>query len=145
MFCYFFRIFYYESGKDETKQYLLFSLLLSLFQPILAWNEAMKEFFNFLIFFDIFLEFSIMCLVRTKRNDNFYFLTVSWFSNRFCIEIKPWWYFLIFFNFVAIFLEYSIMRRVRMERNDNFYYFYGLRCYFFGIFNYGSGRNGSEQ
>ena len=103
-YCYFFVIFYYEPGKDEMKWYFLFSLFLSLFLPIYSSNEAKKEFFNFLTFFAIFLEFSIMCFVRTKRNDNFYFLTVSWFSCRFWIEIKPWWHFLIFFNFIAIFL-----------------------------------------
>ena len=88
-FAIFFEIFYYASGKDETKLYFLFSHFLILFQPILAWNEAIKVFINFLNFFAFFFEFSIRRLVRTKGNDNFYFLSVSWFSNRFWSEIKP--------------------------------------------------------
>ena len=48
---------------------------------IMAWNEAIVVFFNFLNFFPIFLEFSITRRVRTKRNDNFYFLYFSSFSN----------------------------------------------------------------
>ena len=40
----------------ETKQNdnFLFSIFLSLFQPILAWNEARMVFFNFFNFFAIF-------------------------------------------------------------------------------------------
>ena len=47
-----------------------------------------RNFLIFWIFFAIFLEFSIMCLVKTKGNDNFYFLAASWFSYRFWIEIE---------------------------------------------------------
>ena len=45
IFFYFFGIFYYSSGRKETEQYFLFSLFLSLFQPILAWNEAVMVLF----------------------------------------------------------------------------------------------------
>ena len=68
-------------------------------------------------FVAIFLKVSITRRVRTKRYDNFYFLSFSAFSNLF-------W------------LEWS---------HKGIYYFYGFCCYFLGIFNYGSGRNGSEQ
>ena len=88
-FCYFFGIFYYALGKDETKRQFLFSLFLSLFQPILARNEPIKVFFSFLNFFAIFLEFSITRRVRTKRNRNSYFLSFSAFSNRFWLEMNP--------------------------------------------------------
>ena len=47
-FCYFFGIFYFESGRNETERKFLFSLFLCLFQTILAWNEAIMIFFNFL-------------------------------------------------------------------------------------------------
>ena len=132
MFCYFFGILCDMSGMEETKGEFLFSLCLIIFHPIFAWNDAIMVFFNFSNFVAIFLKFSITRQVRTKRYDNFYFLSVSWFSNRFWIGIKPRWYFLIFFNFIAIFLEFSIMRRVRTERNDNFYFvsFLGFLTYF---------------
>ena len=117
-YCYFFGIFYYASSKDETKQYFLFSLsqsfptyflfslFLSLFQPILAWNEAIKVFFNFLNFFAIFLEFSITVRVRTKRINSFFFLFFSVFSKLLWLEKKPktnFWIFWIFLLFFWIF------------------------------------------
>ena len=89
-FCYFFGIFYYASGRDETKRYFLFSLFLSLFQPILVSVEAIKVFYNFLNFFAIFLEFSITPRVRTKRNDIFYLLFFSAFPNLYWFQMKPW-------------------------------------------------------
>ena len=63
------------------------------------------------------MEFSIRRWVGTKRNDNFYFLYFSAFSNLFWLEMKPQWYFLIFWFFF----------------------------FFFGIFYYPSGRNGTER
>ena len=51
------------------------------------------EFFNFLNFFAVFLEFSITRRVRTKQNDNFLYLSFVAFSNLFWIEMKPQWYF----------------------------------------------------
>ena len=89
-FYYFFGIFYYASGKDETKRYFLFSHFLILFQCILAWNEAIKVFFNFSNFFAIFLEFSITRQVRTKRNDIFYLLFFSAFPNLYWFQMKQW-------------------------------------------------------
>ena len=68
IFCYFFGIFYYALGRNETERKFLFSLFLSLFHPILAWNEAIMIFFNFLNFVAIFLEFSIMRCVGTEWN-----------------------------------------------------------------------------
>ena len=56
-FCYFFVIFYYALGRNETEQQDLLSLFLCIFQPILALNEAIMAFFNFFNFFAIFLEF----------------------------------------------------------------------------------------
>ena len=68
------------------------------------------------------MEFYITRPVGTKRNDNFYFLSFSSFSNLFCFEMKPQQYFLIFFNFLAILLEFSITCRAGTERNHNFYF-----------------------
>ena len=95
--------------------------------------------------FAIFLEFSFTRWVGTKRNDNFYFLYFSAFSNLFWLEMKPQWYYLIFFVFLlfffwnflllvvfernvkaiiffAIFLEFSLTRQVGTKRNNNFYF-----------------------
>ena len=58
-------------------------------QPILAWNEAIMVFFNFLIFFSLFLEFYISRRVGTERKDNFYFRSFSCFSKLFWLEKKP--------------------------------------------------------
>ena len=119
-FCYFFRIFFYSSCRNEMELKFLFSLFLIHFQPILVWNEAIMVFF--LIFLNFFFKFSITRQVRTKRNDNFYFLSFSAFFNLFWLEMKPQPYFLIFFNFLAILLEFSTTRQVGTERNDNFYF-----------------------
>ena len=56
-FCYFFGIFYFALGRNETERQYLLSFFLGLFQPILALNEAILAFLNFLNFFAIFLEF----------------------------------------------------------------------------------------
>ena len=71
-------------------------------------------FFKFLNFFATFLEFSITRRVGTKFNDNFCFTSFSAISNLFWLQMKPQWYFLIFWNFL------------------------------FGIFDYVSGRNWTE-
>ena len=85
----FFGIFYYALGGNETERQYLFSFFLGLFQPILVLNEAIPEFFNFLNFFAIFLEFLIMRQEGTKRNDNSYFLSFFTFSKLFWLEIMP--------------------------------------------------------
>ena len=65
-----------------------YSLFLGISQPILAWNGAIMVFFNLFNFFAIFLEFSPTRQVGTKRNNNFYFLPLSAFSNLFWFEKK---------------------------------------------------------
>ena len=85
----FFGIFYFLSGKNGTERQFLFFLFLGIFQSILAWNEAIMVSFNSMNFFANFLEFSITLWVRTKRNDNFYFLSSLTFSNLFCLEMTP--------------------------------------------------------
>ena len=54
-FYYFFGIFYYASCRNGTDRQFLFFILLGIFQPILAWNEAVMAFFKFLNFFWNFL------------------------------------------------------------------------------------------
>ena len=97
-------------------------LFLSVSPIILAWNEAIIVFYNFLNFFAIFFEFSITHRVGTKWNDNFCFPSFSAFFNEFWIEMKPQWYFFNFLKFFPIFLEFSITRQVGTEYDDNFYF-----------------------
>ena len=52
----------------------LFSLFHGILQPILAENEAVVVFFNFLNFFAIFLEFSISRRVGTEQNETTIFI-----------------------------------------------------------------------
>ena len=84
-FFFFFRIFYYALRRNEAERQYLFSFFLGLFQPILALNEAILEFFNFLNFFAI-LNFASG---REERNYNFYFLPFSASFDLFRPEIEP--------------------------------------------------------
>ena len=85
-FCWSFQL---RVGQERNVMIIFFSLFLILFQPILAWNEAIMVLFSFSNFLAIFLEFSITRRAGTKRNDNFYFLSFSSFSNLFPLEMKP--------------------------------------------------------
>ena len=100
----------------------MFSPFLGLSLLVLAWREALMVFCNFLIFFAIFSEFSILGQGGTDTNDNFYFLSFSAFLNLFWFEEKPLYCFLIFRIF-SIFLEFFITSRVGIDRNDNFFFF----------------------
>ena len=88
-FCYFFGIFYYALGRNETERHDLLSLFLGIFQTILALNEAIMVFFNFLNFLAIFFEFYIRRQVATERNDNFYFLPFTPSFNLWWLEMEP--------------------------------------------------------
>ena len=87
---------------------------------ILKWATII--FLNFLNFFSIFLEFSFMRRVITKRNDNICFPSFSAFFNVFWLEMKPQWYSFNFFKFLMFFLEFSITRHVGTEQDDSFYF-----------------------
>ena len=117
-------------------------------------------------FFAIFLEFYLMRQGGKKRNNNFYFLSPSFFQ-----PILSWNHaimvFFNFLNFFAIFLEFSITHWVGTKRNYNFYFlsfstFYILFWlemkpqwyyliflffffFFFWIFYYPSGMNGTDR
>ena len=90
-FCYFFGIFYFASGRNETERLFFYSLFLGIFQPISGWNDATPVFLNFLNFFCYFFEIFSYAYGRnrTERNENFYFLSFSSFSNLFSLEMKP--------------------------------------------------------
>ena len=96
-------------------------LSLSLFHPILAWNEATIVFFDFFEFSSLFFEFSITSPIGRERKDNFYFFSFSAFSNLFCHEMKPQWYFFYFFLFFCIFLL-----RVGWERNGTTIFIFSI-------------------
>ena len=112
----------------------------------------------------IFYEFCIMDGIGAERNDNFYFLSFSFFSTLFWLQKKPQRYFIIFWFSFVIFLEFSITLRVRTKQNDDFYFlflslvqpilagndailvlrqFFDFFYYFFGIFYYA--RVGTER
>ena len=91
---------------------------------------------------------------RNVRNDNFYFLPFSSFSNLFWHEMKPEWYFWIFCHFFGIFC-YSSGRNGTIIfvftlsqhfppyfawkwSHDGIFSFFEFFCYFFGIFYCGS-------
>ena len=128
MFCYFFKIFNYVSGRNTSERFF-FSIFLSLSHPILAWEEAMMVYSNLLKFFAIFLEFSITVRVGTHRND-FLFLFFIFLSLPH--PILAWeeamMVFSNFLNFFAILLEFPIPGRVETYRND-FYYFLSFSAF----------------
>ena len=85
-------------------------------------------FFNFLNFFTIFMVFSITLRVETVRNENFYFLSFSAFSNLFWLVMKSQWYFLLFLNFFLFF--WNFLLRIGQERNGTIIFnsLFLLRC-----------------
>ena len=73
-------------GTEQNGTIIFISLFLIFFQPILAWNEFLMVFFNFLNCFAIF--FYSSGRNETKRNDNFYFTYFSSFSDLFWLEMN---------------------------------------------------------
>ena len=88
----------------ERNDNFYFLPFTSIFHPILALNEAIMVFFNFLNYFAIFLEFSILRRVRAKRNENFYFPP---FSSVFQPILALNEAIMVFFNFFDIFFGIS--------------------------------------
>ena len=140
LFCNFFGIFYYASCRNGTDRRFLFFLFLGIFQPILAWNEAIMVYFNFPNFMAIFLEFSISRLVGTERNDNFYFLSFPAISNLFWLE-RSTMVFFNFFNFFTIFFL-NFLSRVVEERNGPKIFIFSLSRHFPTHFGLKWSRNG---
>ena len=79
-------------------------------------------FFNFLNFFTIFLEFSILGQVRTHPNDFLSFHSFRAFPNLFWFEKKAYWYFLIFLIFVLFF--WNSLFRVGQELIETIFFIY---------------------
>ena len=121
----------------------LFSLLLILFQPILALKEGTMVYFIFLNFF-LFLWYFLL-RVGKERNGKviFIFLHSHPFPTYFGFKWSQNGIF-FFLNFLAIFLKFSIMRRVGTERNRtiisifslslSFPTYFGLKWSYNGIF-----------
>ena len=132
-FCYFFRIFYYPSGRNGTERQFLFFIFLGISQPILAWNEAVTVFFNLLNFFAIFLEFSLTRQFGPKRNDNFYFLSLSLFH-----PILAWnEATMVFFDYLIFLLFFwKFLLPVRSEGNGKTIFIFSLSWHcstYFGL------------
>ena len=115
-------------------------------------------FFNFLNFFTIFLEFSITGRVRTKRIDNFYFLSLSLFQ-QILARNEALMVFFSFFKFFCNFLLRIVLERNRtiifiFSHSQPFPTYFGWKwCHngifliffnFIGIFSNLSGRNWTE-
>ena len=73
-FFFFFGIFYYSLSWNGTEGQFLFSLFVGLFKSILVWKEAITGFSNFLNFFAIFFELSLMRRMEMKRNETIIFI-----------------------------------------------------------------------
>ena len=87
-FLLFFWNFLQHIGQERNGTIFLFSLFLSLFQPILDWNEAVMVFFKFFLIFLLFF-FGIFYYTNgTERNDNFYFLSFPTFSSLHWLKMK---------------------------------------------------------
>ena len=101
--------------------------IFSLFLPspinfgLKRWQNAIFEFFEF---FAIFLKFSISCRAGMKQNVNFYFLFFSVFSNQFWFEMRPYWYFLIFWILLLFF--WNFLFRVGLEQNETIIFIFSL-------------------
>ena len=120
-FLYFFGIFCYSLGGNETERQFLFSLFLGLFQPILPWNVATMVFFDFLIFVLFFWNFLLRVGWERNGTSIFIFSISRPFPTYFGLKWSHnsiFW----FFDFSSLFLEFSITRWVETKRNDNFYF-----------------------
>ena len=73
-----------------------------------------------------FLEFSFTLQVRTKQNDNFYFLSFSALSNLFWLDMMPYWFYDNFLTCFVISWEFSITCRVGTERNGTIILIFSL-------------------
>ena len=111
-------------GTHRNDFLFLFFIFLSLPHPILAWEEAMMVFSNFLNFFAILLEFPIPGRVETYRNDFYYFLSFSAFPILFWLEMKLWLCFLIFWIFL-VFL-FNFLLRVGKEQIATIFIIFSL-------------------
>ena len=114
-FFYFFRNFLARVEYERNSGLKFFPLFLRLSDPILARNNARKGFFNFLIFFLFFSQFSCSSRVWTEFGSKIFFFSFSAYLISFWLKIISESGFLIFFKFLGIFLEFSCLGRVWTE------------------------------
>ena len=116
--CYFFRIFYYELGGNETERQYLFSFFLGLFQPIFAWKEAITVFFNSLLFF-----WNFLLRVVEERNRTIIFISTFSrpFPTYFGLKLTQNDYFFIFLLFF-----WNFLLRVGLERSGTIIFIFSL-------------------
>ena len=88
-FLIFFLNFLLRVGLEQNVMIIFILSLSHPFQTYFGLKRIHNCIFYFFEFFAIFLEFSITRRVVTKRNDNFYFVSFSSFSNLFWLEMKP--------------------------------------------------------
>ena len=97
------------------------NFFFSLSQPVptcfgLKWSlNCACQFFLFFcsfFFFGIFYSWSS----RKDQNDNFLFLSFATCPNLFRLEMKPKWWFLIFWIFLPLFFKFSYLDRVGTVR-----------------------------
>ena len=101
----------------------IFSLSQS-FRTYFGLKWSFTVFINFFNFFAIFLEFSITGRVRTKRNDNFHFLSFPAFYNLLWLEKMPWWCFVIFWICLLFFCNFLL--RLVQEWNGTINFIFSL-------------------
>ena len=111
-------------GTKRNETIIFIFHISHLFPTYFGLKWTITVFLLFFEFFTIFTEFSITLRVGTKRNDNFYFLSFSAFSNLFWLIMRPCWYFLIFWIFLLFFLNFLL--RVGKERNGTIIFIFSL-------------------
>ena len=142
----------------------MYSLFLGLFQPILAWNEAIMVFYKSLNFFAFFF-LNFLFHVGLERNGTitFIFSLSQTFPSYFDLKgshiLIFWIFLLLFWNFQLRFeKERNVMVIFIFSHSHPFPTYFGLKwghngisllfvffSYFFGIFYLASGRNERER
>ena len=108
----------HQVGTEQNGTIIFISLFLIFFQPILAWNEFLMVFFNFLNFLLFFSNFLLR--IGQERNVTIIFI----------------------FSLSQPLLTYF---GLKWGSNGIFLIFWIFLLFFFGIFYYTSGTNGTEQ
>ena len=118
----------------------LFSLFLCVFQPILAWNEAIMVFYNFLNFFAFF--FTFLLWVGLERHGTIIFIFFlshsfpTYFGLKWCHNSIFWIFLLFFWNFLFSF---------GTERNGVIIFIFSPSQHFPTYFGLGWSHNGIFQ
>ena len=119
-FFYFLRNFFARVEYERNLGQKFFSLFLGLSPPILAKNNAGEGFFNFLIFFYNFSEFSFPSRVWTEFGSKIFF-SFSAYLTQFWLEIMPERVFSISWIFSYFFRNF--LPRVEYKQNSGLKFF----------------------